>query len=689
MRAALLTAGAFILTFLFYFAWWQSPLLPSLDYKIYDQLTDTFSTSNTPAYTVIIDIDDRSIKGFGQWPWPRMITAELINTLAQANPSAVALDIVFSEKDRTSPNNIPHFYRNFFDLNITINGLPETLKDNDRILSDAMLRTKTTLPVFSDYNHKEKECVLPHSVIHSAESKTDEFNTIDTLECSLPLYQRNAQGIGHIHASADQDGTLRRLSLLMRHNNTLIPTLGLAALASTKSSIRIYPVSRLKGDMGLEVMGEHAAIDRYGNGLVTFYPVEQYQRISAYDVLSGNYDPSRLRGKFVFIGSTVLGLDTWHTISSGSIVSGVSIHATLVENILNGDLKVQPSLYPPLNFFLSLTVGLVLMVLMLRKRYLSILSVVFTVFTIAAFAAYLQWENNIYLSLGYFIVPLLSYLFLLAIIMFFVDYYSKKTFIEELALSIEKKERLKRELERSENEKEYQQAMLLQQSKLAAMGEMIDNIAHQWRQPLNLLGMIIQKTLYVYKSGRVDENYLKKMTSESMEQILHMSQTIEDFRNFVKPHQADSLFDLNEPVEQSLQLLSPMLESHEIIVNVTYSQQPLLIYGSHSEFKQVIINLLQNARDALIENHASNPTITIRIFGNEIEGKVSIQDNGGGIAPEIIGRIFEPYFTTKEEGRGSGIGLYMSYAIIRTKMGGRIEVNNIAEGTLFTLTLPL
>lgn len=405
--------------------------------------------------------------------------------------------------------------------------------------------------------------------------------------------------------------------------------------------------------------------------------------------MSGHYDPSDLRGKFIFIGSTALGIDTWHTIGDGTRVSGVFIHATLVENLFNGDLKVQPSLYPSLNFFFSLLVGLVLMALMFQKRYLSILTVAVIVCIVEILAAYWQWENNIYISFGYFIVPLFSYLFFLSVMMFFVDYYNKKAFIEKLARSKEKEEHLSKELEVTQYEKEYQQVMLLQQSKLASMGEMIDNIAHQWRQPLNLLGIIVQKSLRAYEAGKVDEKYLNKMISDSMEQILHMSQTIEDFHNFVKPYQKDSEFDINESVEQSFQLLSAMFESYRIEVNITYTEEALLIFGSHSEFKQVMINLLLNARDALMENNIQSPVITIGISADGLEGVVNIQDNGGGIAPEIIGRIFEPYFSTKEEGRGSGIGLYMSYAIIRTKMGGRIEVRNIKDGALFTLRLPL
>lgn len=689
MKSAFLPVGSLILTILFFLIWWQSPLLSQLDYKFYDRLTHTFPSSHTPGSTVVVEIDDKSLKAFGQWPWPRMITAELINTIADAKPSSVALDIVFSEKDRSSPDTLRAFYRDFFDLNITIDGLPDYLDDNDRILSEAISRTKIVLPVFSDISGEGKECLLSSLVIKQEKVSINQFQSLENLVCSLPMYQQRAKGGGHIHAVADSDGTLRRISLLMRHNDTLVPTLGIAAVTSIEPTVRMYPISDFMGDIGLKVDGRDFAVDQHSDSLLEFYPFDQYERVSAYDLLTHSYDPKRLQGKVVFVGATAFGLDTWHTIRDSSIRPGVYTHATMVENLINGDLKVQPSLYPPLNITSSFVIALIMLILMIRKRYLSVLIFFMLVMSMAMFIAYFAWKQHIYLSIGFFVVPLISYLFVLSLLMFVIDYRNKKRFIDELQRTSEQKTRLKSALDRSESEVEYQKAMLFQQSKLVAMGEMIDNIAHQWRQPLNTLGVIVQDVEYAYISGRADKNYIKTMTTESMEQIVFMSQTIEDFRNFVKPDQRSTPFDLNQPVAESLELLAGMFESQGIVINVQYSDNPLDIFGSASEFKQVMINLLQNARDALIENNSSNPTITIRVFGDDTYGAITLQDNGGGILPDVIERIFEPYFTTKEEGKGSGIGLYMSYAIIRTKMGGTIGVENVKDGTLFTLTLPL
>lgn len=170
---------------------------------------------------------------------------------------------------------------------------------------------------------------------------------------------------------------------------------------------------------------------------------------------------------------------------------------------------------------------------------------------------------------------------------------------------------------------------------------------------------------------------------------MFMSNTIEDFRNFMKPNQKNIPFDINEAVEQSIQLLWGMFESYRIHIDVLYSKEPVSVFGAPSEFKQVVINLLQNARDALLEHLPLNPTITIRIVADNSYVSLTIQDNGGGIRSEVMERVFEPYFTTKQEGQGSGIGLYMSYTIIHTKMGGMLVGSNTDDGALFSITLPL
>lgn len=254
--------------------------------------------------------------------------------------------------------------------------------------------------------------------------------------------------------------------------------------------------------------------------------------------------------------------------------------------------------------------------------------------------------------------------------------------LEEINHSLD--QRIHEEIEKSRR----QEQMLLQQSRLVAMGEMIGNIAHQWRQPLNVLGLSIQNLEMASEFGELDHDYIVNMIDTSMKQVTYMSKTIDDFRNFVNPNSAQIRFDLGEAIEESIRLLNPTLNSSSIKTTVHKSETAIKILGNASEFKQVIVNLINNAKDAFIENHIVDRMMDIRVIDDTEQVIIEFEDNAGGIPPEIIERIFEPYFTTKEEGKGTGIGLYMSYGIIKEKMNGSITAGNTLKGVKFTITLP-
>lgn len=504
----------------------------------------------------------------------------------------------------------------------------------------------------------------------------------------MPSLQERSHGTGHIHIATDEDGILRRLSLAARHQDVWIPAFGMSAIASASPGIHFDGASPFLGGMQFNINGRHFFTDQSSEALLNFYPMSRHEKISAVDILSGAVNPDKLKDKYVLVGTTALGLDSTYIINDRSVRPGVYIHATLVENIINNDLGVQASLFKSLNFSVSFAIGAALLLLMIRKRYISVIVTYFAVLISALFAAYIAWQYHLYVSIGFLVIPLSTYLFILSLLMFFIDYRNKKRFIDELQRSSEQKQRLQTALSQSESEIEYQKAMLYQKSKLAAMGEMIDNIAHQWRQPLNLIGMLIQDMEYTFSNGEMDEPYIRKMSADSMEQIQFMSQTINDFRNFVKPDRQNISFNLNQSVKESLSLLNAMFKANNIKINVEYSGTPLIVMGSPSEFKQVVINLLQNARDALMEHNKTNPQIQIHLLANQKEALLTIADNGGGIPAHVIDRIFEPYFTTKAEGVGSGVGLYMSGAIIQSKMGGTINVSNTENGAMFTISIP-
>lgn len=241
-----------------------------------------------------------------------------------------------------------------------------------------------------------------------------------------------------------------------------------------------------------------------------------------------------------------------------------------------------------------------------------------------------------------------------------------------------------KELERKQKESEK---LLLAQSRMADMGEMIGAIAHQWRQPLNTLGLLIQDVPYCVKNNEMNIEYANEFNKNAMEQISFMSNTIDDFRNFFKIDKQLVSFSLAEQVKNTLSLVQDMYKTHAISIITVEKSAPIVI-GYPNELSQAVLNIVSNAKDAFEELNTKQRRIVVTISETEKFGKLVIEDNAGGISKEVIDRVFEPYFTTKPEGKGTGIGLYMSKTIIETNMKGRLTVHNKDDGAVFTIKVP-
>jgi C4-dicarboxylate-specific signal transduction histidine kinase len=223
--------------------------------------------------------------------------------------------------------------------------------------------------------------------------------------------------------------------------------------------------------------------------------------------------------------------------------------------------------------------------------------------------------------------------------------------------------------------------MLIQQGRLAAMGEMISNIAHQWRQPLNVLALLAQDLPMTFRLGELHEEYLDANVHKMMDAIMHMSQTIDNFRNFFSPGKEKIPFRVLEAVEKTVSLVDISLHEVRIRIEVSSTGDPV-IDGFPNEYAQVLLNILINSRDAFIANMVDEPTIKIEVGEEDGRSVVTVTDNAGGIQEEIIDRIFDPYFTTKGP-QGTGIGLYMSKMIIENNMSGSLTAQNIKGGASF------
>ena len=255
------------------------------------------------------------------------------------------------------------------------------------------------------------------------------------------------------------------------------------------------------------------------------------------------------------------------------------------------------------------------------------------------------------------------------------------------------KENLEEKVEKALEEKRYQEAILVQQSKMAVMGEMIASIAHQWKQPLSTVAAIVntakmKNNISVQKDGHLCETYDSILT-----QVDYMDQTISDFSNFFKPKEQKEFFPLSQSIKDVLKILKPQLLKHQVQVEYDQEEDSLLIEGYRSEFSQVLLNILSNSKDAILENiekgnlPKTEGKITIASYLDYNKIRIKICDNGGGISEEIMHNVFTPYFTTKTEDLGTGIGLYMSKMIIDSHMEGKISAKNIPNGVCIKLEL--
>jgi len=246
--------------------------------------------------------------------------------------------------------------------------------------------------------------------------------------------------------------------------------------------------------------------------------------------------------------------------------------------------------------------------------------------------------------------------------------------LENLNYTLE--ERIEKEIDK--NRKKDKQ--LIHQTKMAQMGEMIGAIAHQWRQPLNVISTGIQNLKYDYKEGLLnDEKYIKEFIDKNKKTIAFMSHTIDDFRDFFRVDKIKKVFNVSDATQGVINMQSAQLQNYNIKLNFTPDKFEYI--GFESEYQQVILNIINNAKDALVEKKIDNPVITIKIEASTI----FISDNAGGIPSDILDRIFEPYFTTKEQGKGTGMGLYMSKMIIEDNMGGVLGITNEKDGAMFTI----
>jgi signal transduction histidine kinase len=634
--------AAILLLIFMHIFFYNSEHTKKVDYKFYDissMLFNKIEEQKNKSNSIIVDIDEKSLQQLGQWPWPRIIDAQLIDSVDSLNPSAIGINILFPEQDRSSPTVIENFYKNFFNLDIEIANMPSKFMDNDKLLLASIERTGSTIATyFHNSAYTSTHC-------QKLAYKDDVFSNIKTklnapsLLCNYKTIQNNVENFGFINAWSDEDGIFRRVPLFMEYQEHIFPSLAVATLLNSNNNVKINTE----------------------NHTVLINPSKESPKvISALDILNKKVTKNEIEGKVVIIGSSVVGLNPTYTTSDGKSISNSMIHALVVDSILDDTVLSQPEEYKVINTILSLLFSIIIMILFIKRLYIQILMMFLISIAITFLSLYYSYLNGFYISVGYFWMPTL-YLFTL-----FVIYYSIKI----------------------NREKQEQEKILIIQSKLASMGEMIALIAHQWRQPLSTInGIVINIDVDNRKrilSDEVLENHLNQIENTTA----YLSKTINDFTDFFSKNKKSESFYMRDIIRQAEDLT--VISSHKNI-EITYNEkEDIEIVGYSSELIQSLLVLLNNAIYACQKNHehTNQGKIMINAYEENKSVFIMVEDNGGGIDKKNIKKIFDPYFTTKEKENGTGLGLYILRLIVEDNMYGKISVHNGRYGAIFTIKIP-
>ena len=634
---------AVLLSLLLHFLFYYTDILKNLDYKFYDLSTTLFTNTKTQkggSYSVIIDIDEKSLQAMGQWPWARVLDTQLIDSINEMHPSALGINILFPEQDRLSPISIQKFYERYFKLNVQFSSIPSKLKDNDKLFANSIKSSNAVLSTyFSNENYTASHCEkLNYKKNIFSEMKT--IFTASSLLCNYPILQNSVENFGFINASVDDDGIFRRVPLFMRYKEKIFPSFALATLLSFDNYLQV---------------------DKSTSNILINFSSSRPKIISAIDILRGEVDPKDIQGKIAILGSSVVGLNPSYIIYNGEQISNSMIHAMVINNILDNSIFTQPKKYKKLNLILSFLLSIIMVILFAKRLYIYN-TLLILVTTLASFIWLMRaYDDNIYISIAYLWIPL---------------------FTISLATSLY-------HLRIVNKEHREQETLLIRQSKLASMGEMISLIAHQWRQPLSAINGVVLELDIDYRKKKLHPERLERHLDEIEKITAYLSRTIHDFTSFFAINKESISFFVEDTITQAINLTT--ISSYKNIEIICNKREKIELVGFKSELIQSLLVLLNNAIFACAKKSSEKFKGEIIINSYRLKNHVyiSVSDNAGGIPKENLKKIFDPYFTTKEKSGGTGLGLYILKLIVEDSMNGKILVGNGSRGAIFTLKIPI
>ncbi len=420
-----------IAAFLYLF---QPVLLSTLDLKIYDTLLKSRSGRTASGSIVIVDIDTKSLAQYGQWPWPRYRTARLLDKLRDMGAKSVGVDILFAEPDRSSLGAIQKNILADFNYTVNLSGVPRRYVDNDALLAEALRKGPFVLAYqFSFGERSEKKCTLhPVNVLIRKEDEVpDSVNGLfspSSVDCPYQPLAEATPASGFINIKPDHDGIIRRVPLIMEYDGRFYPHFSLAVFLSAAKPEQMVLTVDQAGTERLSAESVEIPLEHKGSFLIPFHNQRgTYRHISASDILNGTTETREVAGHIVVIGAAAPGLMDIRATPTDPTMSGVEVHANIIDAILQGDFLVRPKAAVLYEFIAVVFFGLLSTILFVRHKAVANLTLLFFFALIVVILPVMLFRNGMYLSPLY---PLLAYTSNFALLSF-LDFWREERLLKE------------------------------------------------------------------------------------------------------------------------------------------------------------------------------------------------------------------------------------------------------------------
>jgi len=695
---ALIPATGLILTLLFALLQIFRPSFVNLiDLKLYDSFSRAAGGLIPSGNSVVVAIDESSLRKFGQWPWPRYRMAQLLEKIQQLHPLSIGVDILFTEPDRTSPLHLQHDLERDYQIQIRFQGLPDQLLDNDRVLANCLTQGPYVLgyPFFfgNSANPPVADCRLPplSPIIQTHPTYpalTDCLPKAGAVECILPVLAESAAASGFINAVSDLDGVVRRMPLLIRYQDSIYASLALSTLMTALNPDKSNGLTAViqMGSSGIErlQLGNYVIpVDTGGQLMVKFYrPWRTSDYISAADLLDNSIPEDRLSSRVVFVGILASGLKDSVTTPMEPLFPGVALHANIVDNIRQSAYHWRPGWMPALEMLLIAGSGLFATLIIARSG-------VPVIMTACALLSLAWWTGTFqtFIKSGIYISPLFPTGLLLTQLTILGLFKLRQTqdwvifFRQSLKRTLEKTQFLKAAKERSD---------LANQLK----SDFLARMSHEIRTPMNaILGMgeLLSGTALTDEQ----KDYLQTLRN-SGELLLSLINDILDLSKIEAGQLTlESIpLDIRDIVEDILHILSHRAHKQglELVCRIAPDVPPFLA-GDSIRIRQILMNLVGNAIKFTSEGFIKIEVTLLPESQSVNCLQFEVQDTGIGIPVEKQSIIFDNFvqaetYTTRQYG-GTGLGLAISKRLIE-HMGGEIHVVSApGQGSRFIFSLAL